>query len=422
MLVSGGCHHTVNRYVDCNRIDLRHATTIATINSSGAPGEIHVGFDHLAQTTTSPTSGLGVLLAGQPVDVGLEQCACVAAMNSPLAALIDKERKAICCKVGYVQCVDQFLAGQALEQRNKAAADAGELFLRLVDVRLQRKFVDKSFAKLAGFEYTIELTRESGWATAEAEDELNARKIELKKKKNEIDSAELKLVAKLSSILGIDRSQPVSFELNFDVDPRAEDIGLEQAIAKALLDRPELAAMPRMDCCGVNSDCFSLLSQLDPRLGIDLGSPKPKFRWLALRQPSDPSCTTRISQWKNFRAGREEMIRQEVVDAVIDIQRYYQELLLENEDLSRLEERLVSIESSAVLGAQAAYLASVKNWGQQQETRSRRVAAAIQYEIAKVQLLAAQGQWAVRCGLSLPQICRNDGNTSLLPCGCRAGN
>lgn len=413
LLIPGGCHHRSGHRSNCGHIDLNKASDAAAILAATTcqPG-IRVDFDISANSNLTGSSNIDSLTSGEPLSIGLNDCCCVAALNSPIANLIDRERKAVCCELGCVACVDRFLSGQALEQRNKAAGNAGELFLRLVEVNLQRQLLEESIAKKGELEQAEKIADVNGLATEQADAELQSQSIALQKKLVEVNQAEAALSVKLNLILGIDSCCPRAIQPCFDLLPEPVELDIDQLVILGLSDRPELSAMcvtggtGGCSGCAADGDCLALISKIEPRLGSGAASSMRKCLLLQLvGKRSSSSDGIRRQQLDELRAAREELVRQEVIEAVIKIEAGLQRLALENEDLKRLERRNRTIEASTQLDALSAYIDSIENWAEQYQVKAQRISTAIEVEIAKVRLHEATGQWIAQCGLCTSHPC-----------------
>lgn len=397
--VTAGCRLHRPQRSSCCGIDICKANrAAAALNTTDCCEGLSVSFDGIPAEHRPMWSSLDELHSGPVLRIGLEDCCCVAALNSPVANLIDKERKAICCEKGCVECIDRFLGGQAQTQRNKSAGNAGELLLRLVEVQLQEQLLQQAFAKLDQLFATVDQADQVGMATDQAAAELESREIELKRKLVELDTARLKLTMKLNLILGIDSCDPRPIEPCFELIPQPEDLDANELVIFALMHRPEVSSMKRLGASECNDECLRLISQLDPRLGIGLASPT-RCLLPRLRNRSEASRCIRKKQIQELKSSREELIRQEVLDALIAVESGYEKLTLHGEELARLDRRRAVIDAAAELDSQQTYIDAIENWVESQQVRSERISTAIEYEIAKVRLREATGQWICECGL-----------------------
>ena len=394
---TSGCRY--RSQIECAQIDTSIADLKPAIDHSQIKGEISYSFEAISDLKSSPEFSLNQFLNGDSVALDLKQCCCIAAINSPLADVIDKERKASCCTIGFNKCLDRFLDGQATQQRNKAAANAGELFLRLVEIHLQKQLVGESIERLEELRDASAYAAKQGFATAEPDKELDANEIDLHQKLLKIEKNRYELTLKLSAILGLQNDCQKIIEPIFELLPVYEKISANDEIRTALNQRADLAGFSS-NCGCVDPECFAILSQLDPRLGIGLVAKLKRCVLLQrLLNRTDPAQHIRKQQIQKLRNARQDLVRIQVNEAVIDIESGYRELVLEQEDLKRLQNRMEALEAAAEFDAMNSYVESVQNWVEQQSVKSNRISTAIEFEIAKVKLLEATGQWTSICGL-----------------------
>ncbi len=392
-----GCRFTAHR--DCCKIDTRVADMQPIVDSQSCFGSVNSDFQGITDLKNTPPFSVKEFLNGSSVALELEQCCCIAAINAPLADAIDRERKASCCTNGYNGCLDRFLAGQALQQRNKAAGAAGELFLRLVEIHLQQELIHKSFARLNELREASRFAADQGLATDNAEEELDANRISLGRKLLHAKKSQLEITTKLSALLQIEPGCLKIVEPVFDLFPVYEEVDVQDEIQLAFTTRPDLKSFSK-SCCGVDPECFLVLTQLDPRLGVGLASQIKKCLLLQqLKLKNAPAQGIRKQQMQELKSARQELIRVAVTDAAIAMETGYRELVLENADLQRLQQREAALSAASELDPQGTFVQSIQNWVLQQSVRSRRISSAIEYEIAKIELLEATGQWIDICGL-----------------------
>ena len=395
MLLSSGCM-SLNRE-NCACIDTSIADAQAQVDPTRCIGHVRSCYQAIERMDEIGDFSLQAFLNGQPLALELEEACCIAAVNAPIADLIDKERKAACCSIGYNACLDRFLAGQALHRRNKAAATAGQLFLKLVEIHLQTHLIVQSFQRLAELREASRFAAEQGLATDKADKELDANEIDLNRKRLEIEKNQLEITLKLSAILGIERGCLKIIQPIFDLYPVYEPVCLEHEIEEALNRRPDLNAFAN-DCGTIDPECFNILNQINPSLGI--GSQIKKTLVLnRILNNNDPAAATRRQQIQKLKRVRQDLVRVEVADAVVNIESGYRLLVLENEDLQRLRNRMKALDAAGDFNAQDNYIESVQNWVEQQTAQSKRITAAIDFEIAKIKLLEVTGRWTEICGL-----------------------
>ena len=401
LLSSSGCR-LLNRPDDCRRVDNSIAEATATPDVSQSVGHVRSCYDGIENLEALGDLSLDGVLIGQSLALELEECCCIAATNSPLADLIDYERKAACCSIGFNVCLDRLLAALALQVRNKAAGTAGELFLRLVEVHLQKDLVLQSMERLDEFREASRFAAEQGLATDQADKELDANEIDLKRKLLEIEKNQLQITVKLNALLGMDSGDLEIIQPIFDLHPVYEYADVENEIQIAFAQRADLNAFENRGC-GIDPECFELLAQLSPGIGGGIvGQIKKAILLHRIADQQKCATGTRRKQINEMKSARRELIRAEVTGAIVDIEAGYRELVLENQDLERLLTRMQALEAAAEVKPMETFVESIKNWAEQQLVRSQRISAAVNFEVAKIKLITATGRWNEICGIPMP--------------------
>jgi hypothetical protein len=377
------------------------------------PGVI-ADFQHVTDYASVRRSLIEENSASQSITLNLDESVCLAAQHAPLARVIVDERRSIACRLGpenRSRTVEVFLDAQALEQRNKAAGNAGELFLRLVEIQLQRQLLDESDRKLREYYDTLSNAEASGLATANARGQLDALAIELKRKRSDLEIAEPEVIIKLSALIGINDVCDVLLQPSHELVPQDAKLDLQEEIAVALAQRPGLRALQDILDQGADIHLDTLLSQLAPAVGMDLHKPlKKRILQRRASNTADGSSGIRIQQVQQILAARSQQVRIEVAQSVLNIQNNLQQIALAAEDLQRLDSEMKLAESKSEIDAKESFIETIGIWSDQQKVRSNRISAAIRLEIAQVRLLEAQGQLASQCGFQLQISC---------PCNCQ---
>ena len=400
MVVSGCCGR---RPHDCRGIQTLPSIDPLSVLSAESGG-VSASFDALENDADD---SLLSFFSAEPLGLSLNEAFCLASRNSSLGNLIDRERKALCCESGCIDCIDRFLAGQAREQRNKSAADAGELLVRLAGIQLQSQIIEQSMQKISDLQQTVDAADENGLATADAQSELDNQSIEVMKSQSRLRTGMFEINTKLNLLLGLDSCCPrlILPSHHFDMEHGADDP--RQLIIDALTNRPELNSLSGFGACSGDERCLAILSNLDQRLGISATPPVRRLLLCARKGHSQTDCCCHIRQQQldELRSLREELIRQQVLQHVKDLHLHYENLKLENLNLQRLESEAKSIDSSAELNASEAFIDSISNFAGQQLAKSRRIDSMVEFEVARIRLDKATGAMTVACQGSFETDC-----------------
>jgi hypothetical protein len=373
-------------------------------------------FDAIPKSTELSRSLFESLASGS-MKIDLLETVCAAARNSAKAELIEAERHAVQCQSSNrpSHAIDLILQGESLEQRNKSAGSAAEVFLGLVQVQLQRDLLDASKTHLDELAATIQGASDAKFSTAEGKNELAQGRIRLKESESELNSAEQRLQYQLNLLINPDSVNPdsanfLTFAPIHELTLTNQQLDIRQQTEIAATHRPGIQSLQTAISQNPESDTlYSLLGQFDSGLGIHLSSGPITKRLLRrkliekLSQDESPDGTaeTRHRQVQQVMEFKKQEARIQATNALLQLQRSLEKLSILNEDLARLEDRHQQLKSKQKIDAQNSYLDLNRNWVDQQQVKSDRIAAAIEYETAKIKLLEAQGHLITQCGYVL---------------------
>ena len=121
---------------------------------------------------------------------------------------------------------------------------------------------------------------------------------------------------------------------------------------------------------------------------------------------NDRSVGTKNEQYQELKSAQQELVRLEVTQAVLDIQSGYKKLTIAGLDIERLDTRLAALEAGSELEPLPFFLKTIEVWAERQQAKSNQISTAIEFEIAKIKLLQATGQWPQICGLDAGNRCQ----------------
>lgn len=348
-------------------------------------------------------------IADGSVKLTLQEAACIAATNSVQADLIEAERHALSCQTNDRPAIDMVLQGESLEQRNLAAGSAAELFLRLVEIQLQRELANETNQHLDEWQDAIDAAASAGFATADASHELALGRTRLKKIESELNSSEQILIYQLNLLLN-----PETELLNIvpvhELVPTHPPTDYRGQIELVEFHRPGILALQSAVQNESNSEAFyQALSQFDALLGLRI--PRSSTKRLLRRQlreklaqetAPDNTLATRRQQFQQVIEVRIQDAKLEATEASFQLQRAAEKLAIIQEAIDNLETRREQLQGKQKIDALDSFVELNLNWIELQKAKSERLTTAIDLEIAKFKLLQAQGQLIIQCGYPLP--------------------
>lgn len=337
----------------------------------------------------------------QPAQLDLNEVTCIAATNDRLAQAIENERRAILCRSEANEssdcrvsvALDTWLKGQADEQRNRAAADAAEVFLRLAEAELQRELLLEAAEEISSREKALNRAAESGFATADARQELEQVKLELEQRNSELTTTRQRLQFQLNLLLGGNAEEPILVAPVFELAPVQPTFDVRAEMAVAANERPGIVAAQRaLDSGASPQDLAAWLGAFDRRLGI---RPVQQLttRWLARKQPNvSQDEAIRMEQARLTLESLRDRARAEAAQAMLDADAAWDQIDLIASEMTLLETRQKQLKrlQDVTRESQAAELAQLRI--SLRKARSRQISAAIDLEVARIHLLAAQGR------------------------------
>ena len=347
--------------------------------------------------------------------LSLEDALCVAAQNARTARLLESQLARL-NQIQNARCPGALtlaIQTQIANERSQSASLAGQAFLGLVEVELQRNLLVEAQQKLIELNQTIKEADEKGFATAEAKEVVERQTIKIAEREAELNFNAQKLESQLKALLDLPASDDI--ELSYHLNPVAVSFDLEAEKASANSQRIELIALrqtlAQWNECSAES-AKSLLSAADPRMGVELAKVVFDSRWPILsllrkrRLPEFDQCENQSlrQQTEKLLQDSEDAVGLSVEEAILETQYAYEAMVLANQEIARLENQIERIRAKKDIDATAAYLDLQKNWYDTLVARSNRISQAVKFESGQIRLAHATGELLRICGgqFSLP--------------------
>lgn len=200
-------------------------------------------------------------------------------------------------------------------------------------------------------------------------------------------------------------------EISYDLRPAPHYVDLQTEQATALATRAELVQLQNLlanwNECATNL-AGSLLALADPRMRVELAK---------LKQLAETSCIWSFHkpEVENYDPCEDSSVRQQTEEyyknnrdvvflniklAAVDMQNAFEQMVIADDEIQRLEKRVELIEAKRELDATQAYIDLQENWFETLQTRSTRISQAVKYESAQIRLAEATGALTELCGFS----------------------
>lgn len=341
--------------------------------------------------------------------LSLEDTLCVAAQNARTAGLLQSQLKRL-NNIQDAKCpgsLNLAIRAQIANERSQAASLAGQAFLGLVEVDLQRNLLIEAQQRLAEINLTIKEAAKNGFATADAKEVLEQQSVKIAKQESELNFNSEKLKAQLKTLLGLPTTEDI--ELSYHLNPSPLKLDSETEFTKAMENRAELVALrttlAQWNSCSSES-AKAILSAVDPRMGLELAKAVACSRWPLLslirsqRNPVIDHCENPAlrQQTEKLLQDSEEAVKLQVEEAILETQFAYESMTLADEDIRRLENQIDRIRAKKDLDATGAYVDLQNNWYETLLARSERLNQAISFESGQIRLAHANGELLLICG------------------------
>jgi len=359
-----------------------------------------------------------------------DECKCLAATNAPLANLVDLEGELAICAAsghgrskGYAACIQrELLAYRAAAQRNRAAADALELFFHLAEAEHNRDSLSRSLEEMERMRDNVARLKSLGMETGIDESELYRRQTALLDREATLLLSIEKINGQLKQCLGLDVEDATPIWPSAELKVVAQKIDIDDAVAQAMVMRPDLGALQLIT---ENLDgntlpaARSTLRAMDTLLG--LSSSKLPAICMLLCGSHDTEWATRQDQLNRLYIDQQRAVAAEVRRAVLTVKTRLRQVTLAKEQLDNQQKRLKDRQAL---------------WGDEDVTpfeiaearlsviqaQSDLVHQVVAWKIACAKLKEAQGLLAFECGFSEPPDCAEQTGYEFVAPAAAGGN
>lgn len=340
------------------------------------------------------------------------QCQCLALANAALANAVDEESEMSAAVSGRGRSSKQksaalksdLLGYQAVGQRNKAAAEALEVFYHLAEAEAHCDLLDASLAEIGQAIQDFDQMQDKGFKTESDGAALRQQQIALRDKKSQALLAIEQLNGKLRSMLGCRANDRTRIWPQADLTVAVAKVDVEGAIRQGLASRADLNGL-RLMLRGVDSSDLSsvrmALAQIDP----SLGSSPSRFPGMAQALGTSKQhveAATRRGQIQGLLDRQEQAAEEEIRRAADTVEARLREIALAKQNRDHCHQRLERLQARRGSDGVTA-LDVTRAQLDLYQAESELVGKVVAWKIAEVKLLEAQGALPIECGYPLPQ-------------------
>lgn len=335
------------------------------------------------------------------------QCQCMAAANATLANLgstdmqlagFARARHKAAARIAAVK--SDFLALRALDERNRAAGQALEMYYQLFEAEAAKDAVDRSLARLDDVIDSAESLRAKGLKVEVDLDELRTQKIELLDKRAEAQLALARLNSGLRSLLGVPTERPRRFWPTENLTVSPERLDIDAAVAQGLSTRADLALL-RMLTSTLSDETLPVVQSALQQAGLP-GQGGGGRLWAPLARllggaRQSLELATRSQQLAQLASDGEQAAAEEIRSAAQTVETRLLQVALAKEKHDSQQRRLETLTKKRDLGT-ATPVDVVMQRVAVIEAEHELVRRVVAWEIAVVKLKQAQGLLVVECG------------------------
>jgi len=337
---------------------------------------------------------------------------CLAAANSPTAKLLVAESEAVLSGGGGIlhqaaqraaPMQSKLLCIHAIDERNKSAGMALELFYSLAEAEANRDLLEKSVAEVDRAVADLEQLKQSGLKIPTDRSALDRQKLDWLDRRIQLLSSIRQMQGQLQQLVGVDVDETMPIWPEADLDVAVEPVDAAAAVTQGLANRADIAALRML---GGNLDADTLpaarigMAAINPALGASAAGQGPFGE-----ANRSAEASTRQSQAQQALADLEKSAAREIADAAQKIDAALRQIAVAKERWESWKQRVAGLEEKRESdGVTASDLSTARL--ELLRAEGDAVHRIIAWKIAQVKLKQAQGLLAAECGYGLSGSCR----------------
>ena len=323
-----------------------------------------------------------------------DEVRCLAAAHAPLANLYDAESEAVLASPGRrsrqaASTLSQQMAFRAVDERNKAAGTALELFYSLAEAEANRDVLDRSIEEVDRAVANLDELEQSGLEIPMDRTALQRQKLDWLDQQIQLHTAIRRMQGQLQQICGfeLDEATPPWPEADLTVSVTPTDI--PSAIAEGLANRADLGSLRMLDG-SLDSDTLpavrSGMQTMSPGLGASLAA----RRLFGGAANAEAELPTRQSQLTQAQSDTEQTVRREISESAQNVETRLREIAVAKQRWEVWTQRVAGLREKREANGVTAFDVSV---AQLELLRAEAdvIHRVIAWKIAEAKLEQAQG-------------------------------
>jgi hypothetical protein len=377
------------------------ADTISPVPSPGVVNANWASFPAAEQVTAA--SGAEPAITGyRPLTA--EQCQCQAVANAALANILAAESQYIrCTRVDRHGCLTpddalmaDLLALRAVDERNKAAAAALELFYRLAEAQLQRDVLSRSLQEIDSAIANYGQLHQRGLPLPSDDSALQRQRLDLLARQVQLNTSSRDADGQLCRLLAVPYHPLTPLSPVADLTLSATPVDIEAAVDLGLAMRPDLA-MLRMLCGRLSVDTLPTARSAMQPMGSLLGAASSDTQHRLCKSGDDMQLAceqqTRLSQLCVALGDRTRAAEEEIREAAREIESRLSQAVLAKGKWVSWQQHLQGLRKKQEVAQATPFEISAAQL-QTLQAESDAVSALADWTIAQVKLKKSQGALA----------------------------
>ncbi len=343
------------------------------------------------------------------------QCQCLAAAESTLGNLLAIERQSVLTGVVWRwdrealarSVLADALALRAVEERNRSAAQALELYYRLAAAYFARDRVEQSLAELRRWIEDLGKAKETGLTVPQEDSKLRLQEVELAERKVQLDAAIEQLDEQLCQLVGLERDPHQPLWPGAELTVRVAAVDADAAVEEGLRSRPDLALLALL-YENVDEQTLGVIRDALARIDLAMGLPTPRKHMVSTAVHRAKVCLeaeTRREQLGQLLHAQRRVAEQELRRAASEVDRRLRQIGLAKDKLDQRQQALRRLrDRREAKGSPPAFEVPAA----QLEVLAAEIdvfEAVIEWKIATARLKQSQGTLAAECGYASPESC-----------------
>jgi len=337
-----------------------------------------------------------------------DEVQCLAAANAPLAKLYASEGDAAGANAGRydgqsVSLTKQLTAYRAVDERNKAAGNALELFYRLAEAEAGRDVLDRGIVEVGLMEAHLEQLKGSGLKMPGDPTAIRRQKLDWINRRIQLDAAVVRMQEQLQQLCGLESDPARPLWPDADFHAVVEPVDVEAAVAEGLAHRADVGAVRLLDA-SLSADTLSAARGGLQPFGAGLGASIAAKRLFGNRYVDAGELETRRKQIAQAKVETERTAVREIREAAWNVENSLRQIAVAKERLALWAQRAADLEAKHRTNGVTVFdlgAARLELCGAESDA-VHRVAA---WRIAQAKLKQAQGLLAAECGYLPPRCC-----------------